>query len=139
MARTLRSTSAHTSRTVSSGRTARPPRELPELDKEMLQEPLDAKVKMEETVRSMKRLGVDKPEAMAEVERSARQTIDSYDEQINLIRAAQPIRYCRIKYHCKTVGEAGEDSDGIYWVYSGKVHRVQDAFMERFKGHFELE
>ncbi len=33
MARTLRSTSAHTSRTVSSGRTARPPRELPELDR----------------------------------------------------------------------------------------------------------
>jgi DNA-binding HxlR family transcriptional regulator len=33
VARTLRSTSAHTSRTVSSGRTARPPRELPELDR----------------------------------------------------------------------------------------------------------
>ena len=33
MARTLRSTSAHTSRTVSSSRTVRPPRELPELDR----------------------------------------------------------------------------------------------------------
>jgi hypothetical protein len=114
-----------------------PPRELPELDREMLQEPLDAKAQMEETVRQMKRLGVGKPEEMAEIERSSRRTIEALDEQINLIRAAQPIRYCRIKYHCKTVGKAGEDSDGIYWVYSGKVHRVLDGFAERFKDHFE--
>jgi DNA-binding HxlR family transcriptional regulator len=33
VARTLRSTSTHASRTVSSGRTVRPPRELPELDR----------------------------------------------------------------------------------------------------------
>jgi hypothetical protein len=114
-----------------------PPRELPELDREMLREPLDAKAKMEETVRQMKRLGVGKPEEMAEVERSSRQTIDTLDEEINLIRTAQPIRYCRIKYHCKTVGEAGVDDDGIYWVYAGKVHRVLDGFAERFKDLFE--